>query len=238
MKMCALYFLPLLFIAAQAWAGAPNNPGTIEISVTPYYESTGPVVKAGEYGEGLSSKDEKVVVTTIRKMKKEWKKLNFPQMYVAAIRLYDLGYRKESVYWFYSAQYRARLFCMLEEPQKVGGMGDAGFELAQAAASFAQLSGPYFNGYAFGDPEWLAGVITQVKTEGQVLPDAKDLKAAYPGVVFQDQAKWDGINKALNAGLDGLLKALENKDEIKQQRKQQGVDTAFSKLTSKDFTQE
>lgn len=59
-------------------------------------------------------------------MKKDWDRLTFPELYVGAIRLYDLGYRKEAVYWFYSAQYRGRQFGVLLDQTKMGTIGSLG----------------------------------------------------------------------------------------------------------------
>jgi len=98
----------LLAIAVSGCAVATgqtiNDPARIEIYLTPYYNSKGPVVEVGPFSSGLAAKSESEFVATISKMKKSWDTLNFPETYVAAIRLYDLGFRKESIYWFYSAQ--------------------------------------------------------------------------------------------------------------------------------------
>ena len=75
-------------------------------------------------------------------MKQDWDRLTFPELYVAAIRLYDLGYRKEAVYWFYSAQYRGRQFGVLLDQTKMGSIGSPGFELLHAQNAFYQLVGP------------------------------------------------------------------------------------------------
>src|SRR6266498_4601889 len=99
-------------------------------------------------------------------MKKDWDQLTFPELYVAAIRLYDFGYRKEAVYWFYSAQYRGRQFGVLLDQSKMGSIGSAGFELLQAQNAFFQLVGPYINGYAFGDTDGLVKVVERVQKEG------------------------------------------------------------------------
>ena len=56
--------------------------------------SKGPVVSVGRFSSGLASAklDEFLYH---RQMKKDWDRLTFPELYVAAIRLYDLGYRKK-----------------------------------------------------------------------------------------------------------------------------------------------
>jgi len=103
----ALVAISFALVALKA-AQPEINPSHIDAYVTPYYDSKGPEVKLGRFSSGLASAKEDDFLATIAQMKKDWDRLTFPELYVAAIRLYDLGYRKESVYWFYSAQYRGR----------------------------------------------------------------------------------------------------------------------------------
>jgi hypothetical protein len=210
-----------------------NDPAHIDVYVTPFYNSKGPVIEVGRFSNGLAAKSESEFVATIGKLKKSWDTLNFAETYVAAIRLYDLGFRKESIYWFYSAQYRGRLFATLVDREKMGSMGDPGFELFQAQNAFQQLVGPYINGYAFGDIDQLIPIIERVQGEGKVVPD---LTKIYPRVSFKPKSEWDAGNKGLNDGMAGLLTALkEKKASIKQQRIENGTEAKFSKLPSKDL---
>jgi len=147
LKMKSL--LCLLVAAAAlgntAFGQVMGDPAHIEVYVTPYYNSKGPAVDVGGFSKGLASSSEGEFVATIAKMKQSWNDLRFPELYVAAIRLYDFGFRNESVYWFYSAQYRGRLFATLLDQEKMGSIGSPGFELKQAANAFQQLVGPYIN---------------------------------------------------------------------------------------------
>src|SRR5881275_922842 len=155
-----------------------NNPARIEIYVTPYYNSEGPAINVGPFSKGLAANSEPEFVATISKMMQSWDNLSFTEMYVATIRLYDLGFRKESIYWFYSAQYRGRLLATLIDQEKMGNMGDPGFELFHAQNAFQQLVGPYINGYAFGDIDQLVPTIEKVQREGKTMPDlTKDLSS-------------------------------------------------------------
>src|SRR5437867_5244860 len=228
--------LPALFVIAfLGCADLPagqviNDPARIEIYVTPYYNSKGPAIDVGRFSSGLAAKGESEFVATIAKMKQSWDNLSFPEMYVAAIRLYDLGFRKESIYWFYSAQYRGRLLATLIDREKMGSIGDPGFELVQAANAFQQLVGPYVNGYAFGDIDRLLPIIERVQKEGRTIPDMNKI---YPGVTFKTRSEWDPDNKGLNEGLGKLLETLkEQKANIKQQRIEHGMEAKFSKLQS------
>jgi hypothetical protein len=222
--------LPFSFAAE---AQGMKDPGHIEIKVTPFYDSKGPAIEVGAFSKGLASGDEKEFVATIQKMKQSWNKLSFAEMYVAAIRLYDLGYRKEAVYWFYSAQYRGRLFGTLLDESKMGGMGAPGFELFQAQGAFMELVGAYINAYAFGDIDLLLKVLQRVQKEGVTIPD---LNATYRGVVFKKEAEWKDENEELNAGLTDLMESVEQgRKEIKEERTKNGTEAKFSKLKSKEL---
>jgi hypothetical protein len=223
----------LVCCAGLASGQTITDPAHIDVYVTPYYNSKGPSIDVGPFSSGLAAKNEPEVVATIEKMKKSWTTLNFAEAYVAAIRLYDLGFRKESIYWFYSAQYRGRLLASLIDRDKMGSIGDPGFELYQAQNAFQQLVGPYINGYAFGEIDQLVPIIERVQKEGKTVPD---LTKIYPRVAFKPKSEWDAGNKGLNEGLTKLITTLKNeKASIKQQRIEHGMEAKFSKLPSKDL---
>jgi hypothetical protein len=124
----AIAFITTIFTSFALKAAQPEiNPSHIDAYVTPYYDSKGPVISVGRFSSGLASGKEDDFLTTIAQMKKDWDRLTFPELYVAAIRLYDLGYRKEAVYWFYSAQYRGRQFGVLLDQAKMESIGSPGF---------------------------------------------------------------------------------------------------------------
>ena len=227
--------IALIFVSCAGLVAGQtiSDPAHIEVYVTPYYNSNGPAIDVGPYSSGLAAKNESEFIATIAKMKKSWQTLNFAEVYVAAIRLYDLGFRKESIYWFYSAQYRGRLFATLVDRDKMGSMGDPGFELFQAQNAFQQLVGPYINGYGFRDIDQLIPIIERVQREGKVVPDITKI---YPRVSFKPKSEWDAGNKGLNEGMTKLLTTLkEQKASIKQQRIERGMEAKFGKLTSKDL---
>ena len=230
--------LPALLIsialACAATAGQTiTDPAHVEVYITPFYNSKGPVIEVGPFSNGLAAKSESEFVATIAKMKQSWETLNFPETYVAAIRLYDLGFRRESIYWFYSAQYRGRLLATLIDQEKMGSIGDPGFELFQAQNAFQQLVGPHINGYAFGDIDHLVPIIEKVQREGNTVPD---LTKIYPRVTFKPKSEWAAGNTGLNDGMTKLLTTLKNeKASIKKQRIEHGMEAKFSKLPSKEL---
>ena len=132
-----LQFLVVVLACVQPAVGQTiSDPARIEVYITPFYNSKGPVIEAGAWTKGLAASSQPEFVATISQMKQSWNTLRFPEMYVAAIRLYDLGFRNESTYWFYSAQYRGRLLASQVDREKMGSMGAPGFVLVQAANAF------------------------------------------------------------------------------------------------------
>src|SRR5438067_894030 len=233
MKIWLQSFFILLAFAHPAVGQSVSDPARIEVYITPYYNSEGPVVEIGRFGKGLAAKDEPEFVETILKMKQSWNGLRFPEMYVAAIRLYDLGFRNESIYWFYSAQYRGRLFASLVDQERMGSMGAPAFELVQTANAFQQLVGPYLNGYAFGDIDRLIQIVERVQKENKTVPD---LERLYPGVTFKRRSDWNVGNESLNEGLTKFLRMLKDqKTTLKKTRIENGTEAKFSKLTNKEF---
>jgi hypothetical protein len=234
MNKLAFALVAINFVSFALKAAQPEvNPSHIDVYVTPYYDSKGPAIKVGRFSSGLASAKEDDFLTTITEMKKDWDRLTFPEVYVGAIRLYDLGYRKEAVYWFYSAQYRGRQFGVLLDQTKMGSIGSPGFELLHAQNAFYQLVGTYINGYAFGDTDGLVKIVERVQKEGRRIPD---LQAAYPGVTFRNKSEWPAANSELADGMNQLISMLkEKKDDIKRQRIERGMDEKFSKLTTKEL---
>ena len=183
----------LVGFAGLAVGQTITDPAHIEVYITPYYNSKGPAIDVDPFSSGLAAKNESEFVATIAKMKKSWDTLNFAETYIAAIRLYDLGFRKESdCHWFYSAQYRGRLFASLIDRDKMGSMGDPGFELFQAQNAFQQLVGPYINGYAFGDMYQLVPIIERVQRENKSVPD---LTKIYPRGAFKPKSEMGRSNE-------------------------------------------
>jgi hypothetical protein len=210
-----------------------DDPGRIDVYVTPYYDSSGPIVRVGRYSDGLASPDEKRFVDTILQMKKRWSELTFMEAYVGAVRLYDWGYRDEATYWFYSAQYRGRQYALLVDQKRLGSIGDRGFELYHAQNAFFQLVGPDVNGYAFGNVDSLVSIVRKVQKENASVPD---LQSIYPGVTFVARAQWQSKNATLNAGLGSLASSLPSrKADISRERHENGTEARFSGLRSKPF---
>jgi hypothetical protein len=201
---------------------AGHTATSMPISITPFYESDGPKVSVGDYSEKLANPDPKKIVEICADLKKDKDKLRAEVMYVAAIRLFDAGEKDEAVYWFYTAQYRSRLFRAILDKDKIGGLGSEAFELKEAYNAFDQLAGEQINKYAFSDLKKLQETLAKVKEEGGTLPKFKDL---YPKVSFVDEKNWAGESADIAKGLTEMIEYIKtNADSIKEQRKKNGVD--------------
>lgn len=201
--------------------GRPAMP----IYITPFYNSEGSKIDVGENSKKLAKADSKTILEISTELKKEKDKLRAEVMYVTAIRLYDLGHKDEAVYWFYTAQYRARVFNSILDEAKVGTIGSEAFELRQAYGAFNQLAGEYINGYAFGELPKLEKTLLKVMEEGKSLPKFGDV---YPKVNFVDEAQWTEKNQEVSKGLSGLTEYIKtNADSIKEQRKKNRIEGKY-----------
>ena len=75
-------------------------PSPLPVYVLPYYHSKGPWVSVGKFSSEPKSADSESILRVARQMTKDWQTLTLEQMHVTAIRLFDLGHRDETVYWF------------------------------------------------------------------------------------------------------------------------------------------
>ncbi|MFN0021278.1 MAG: hypothetical protein ACKVP0_23765 [Pirellulaceae bacterium] len=219
-----------VFLAAFGFSQDQGESGKVEkpaipVYITPYYNSEGLKISVGEHSKELAGADAKTILQLSAKLKKQKDKLRAEVMYVAAIRLYDLGHKDEAVYWFYSAQYRARVFSSILDKDKIGSIGDEPFELKQAYNSFNQLSGTYINGYAFGELGKLETTLSKVVEESKSIPKYGDL---YSKVNFVPEETWEEKNKETSKGLTGMIEYIKaNADSIKAQRKKNGIDGKY-----------
>jgi len=146
-----------LFLASAACSlaqGAVEPVKRIGIYVQPYYQSAEepegrPQVAVGKSFDALLSSNRAEDVLAARDAIRAEPGLVTPMtMMVLAIRLYDVGEREESVFWFYAAKDR---YVTVAEVLDVGSPQLA--QVEQAVRDFATLAGPTINGYAFCDPE-------------------------------------------------------------------------------------
>ena len=141
----ALALLPLSAIAAE-----PVK--SIDLYVQPYYNSAKgpggkPQVAVGKTFDRLLSSARREDIVAAEDLVRLKPQLITPMtMMVLAIRLYDIGLRDNSVFWFYAAKDRYLALANVIDVE-AAGLSD----VESAIGAFAELAGPVFNGYAFCD---------------------------------------------------------------------------------------
>lgn len=208
---------------------APPTPtySPLPVTVSPFYNSESNEINVGDYSEQLSTSSFQELAAVVQEMTKHRDVLTPEQMFVMAIRLFDAGDTDSALYWFYEAQFRAKLFTIALDPSHIGSAGDPSFELPSAYNAFTQLSTEFINGYAGCDIENWVNIATIVRNDN---PKPPDLNKLFPGVVFVQSTQWQMLNDQVAAGLDSLINYLsEHKESIQQQRKNNNADTRFCK---------
>jgi hypothetical protein len=221
--------LPAAELAVTRAPSPTPRPTTVKaampIAVTPFYDSVGPQISVGDYSQRLGITDLAELNILAQEMAKQKHTLTPEEMYVLAIRFYDLGDRDQSVYWYYEAQFRAKLFQQAIEPAQMVRVGDPAFELNTAYQSFQQLAGDFINGYAGCDLDNWVRITTVVMTDN---PNPPELDQLFPEVVFVDRNQWQEINNNVVTGLAVLINYIsENGESIKMQRAQSDMDAKY-----------
>lgn len=146
------YFALAAALLAAPVARASEPVRHVGIYVTPYYEAardaggTPKVAVARAWDALLASNRREDVARARDGIAKDNALLTPMTLMVLAIRLYDVGLRDDSVFWFYAAKNR---YFTLEGVADVRAPQLA--QVEDAVRNFAALAGPVINGYAFCD---------------------------------------------------------------------------------------
>ncbi len=218
--------LPTLIVPTATPTVAPTKQPNerIHILVAPFYSSDGTEIHVGNYSERLGTADPQKLAALAQEMAQQKDTLTPEQMFVLAIRLYDLGQKDKSVYWFYEAQFRAKLFLKAIDSAKVGS-GDQTYQLLTEYNSFTESAGQSINGYAGCNVDNWVKIAKVVKDDN---PTPPALDKLFPDATFVDRSQWQSINDEVAAGLGVLIdQLLQNKDAIKQQRVAKNLDAQY-----------
>jgi hypothetical protein len=124
----------------------------IGVYVLPYYQSAPapdgrPIVDVAKaFNTQLASNDKEDILAVRDAIQFQPQLITPMTMMVLAIRLYDVGLRDDSVFWFYVAKNR---YITLSDVLNVNWRGLS--QVGEAVKGFATLAGPFINSYAFCD---------------------------------------------------------------------------------------
>lgn len=200
-----------------------SDTRTIAIYVTPWYNSDPLTINVGEFSQKLYSSHPEELKGIAQEIHSKIATTPIEALYVLAIRLYDVGLKDDALYWYYTAQFRKNIYSRMIED--VGGIGDPAFEYKQAQVAFNKLSGRWINGYAGGVLDtWLA-IITRVSEENTQSPY---IGITYPNLTFKSPPEQAVVIKEIlkeYAYLQSYIR--ENREEIIQSRKENGIDGKY-----------
>lgn len=139
----------ILIGLASTFVQAQEPVKHIDVFVVPYYRATESpygnpqVAVARAFDERLSSDDPARIKEVEAEIRAKPDFITPMTMMVLSIRLYDMGFRDEAVFWHYAAKDRMRTISEIVS----GGIAGA----IVATRDFAATAGPTINGYAFCD---------------------------------------------------------------------------------------
>lgn len=223
---CASVPLPLIPTSTPEPASVPQaSEPPIPVLVPRFYNSEGLQIRVGNFSQQLRTEDLRELTLLAQEMEQQRDVLTPEQMFVLAIRLYDLGEKDNSVYWFYEAQFRAKLFLKTLDADHIAGVSEQSSGLLASYDAFTELAGEYINGYAGCDVDNWVKIAKIVKNDN---PTPPELDKIFPEAVFVERSQWQGINDEVAAGLGVLIDRLsQTKDEIRQQRQATDLDARY-----------
>jgi hypothetical protein len=190
-----------------------------------FYNSDDLEIRVGDYSQQLKTEDLQELTALAQEMAQHRDILTPEQMFVLAIRLYDLGEKDNSVYWFYEAQFRAKLFFKTLNSDHMAGISELSAGYLASYEAFTQLAGEYINGYAGCDVDNWVKIARTVQVDN---PNPPELDKIFPEAEFVERSQWQGINNEVAAGLGTLIDQLSTtREAIKLQRKANNLDARY-----------
>lgn len=197
----------------------------IPILVPRFYDSEDLQIRVGSYSQQLRTDDLQQLTLLAEEMALQRDELTPEQMFVLAIRLYDLGEKDNSVYWFYEAQFRAKLFLQSLDADHIAGVSELSAQLLSSYDAFTKLAGQYINGYAGCDVDNWVRIAKLVQNDN---PTPPELDRIFPDAVFVERSQWQQINDEVGAGLGVLIDELsKTKEAIGRQRAAENLDARY-----------
>lgn len=140
---------PIVLALSALSASAQEPVKYVGVFVDPYYRAAADptgnptVAVAKAFDARLSMNDPKKIREVEAEIRSRPEFITPMTLMVLSIRLYDTGYRDESVFWHYAAKDRMRTIAQVVN----GGISGA----IVATRDFSATAGPTINGYAFCD---------------------------------------------------------------------------------------
>ncbi|MDP4220056.1 MAG: hypothetical protein Q8916_13105 [Bacteroidota bacterium] len=213
----AAFVLMLVFSTASA----QDIKGRLPFYAVPYYNSDPLTISIGKYKTELLTEDTTKILALANKIKADLNNTDIESLLFLSLRLYDLGKKDESFYWFHTAKARAIVFIDMLDTAYVGGIGSQAFELKTFFGTFSQLVGGYINAHGFNDFDRGVAVFEKVKGEIKNIGSFKNL---YPNIHFLDDNKLEEEKMVTEENLGKAITYFKaNKEELMKKRIGRGI---------------
>ncbi len=214
-------FSAFVLILVFSTASAQDTKGRLSFYAAPYYNSDPLTISIGKYKTELLTEDTTKILALANKIKSDINNTDIESLLFLSLRLYDLGKKDESFYWFHTAKARAIIFIDMLDTAYIGGIGSEAFELKEFFATFSQAVGGYINAHGFNDFD--KGVAVFEKMKGEI-KDIRSFRDLYRNIHFLDDSK---LQEEKTATEENLAKAIAyfkaNKEELIKKRIEQGI---------------
>jgi hypothetical protein len=225
MKKISILILTIVSLTFIRTFAQELDNGQIPFYAEPWYNYKPLTINVGEYSDALKTSDTAALIMLSKKIKADIDNVTIETLYILSLRLYDLGKKDESFYWFHTAKARARIFIDMLDPKKTGGMGSPAFELKELFLAFNQSVGIYINGYGFNDIDKGIATIERVRSE---VKDIKSYKNVYKNVKFLPDSNLEKVKANKEDDLEELISySQKNKEEIKKKRIEAGIQDKY-----------
>lgn len=222
-----LVIAALLAAACTKPAAPPREEGLkIQSSIPPYYSHHGPKVDVGEFSEGLAAGDKDTLLETVAAMRRQWDSLAVMPMYVAALRLLEVGEPRQAAYWYQGAKYRAALFVrLLDRSTGTNRMGSEAYSRSRAHTAFLKLLQPYISRYALCDLQTYVETVNKAALENDT---PIRFRRIYPDIDFLPESRWAEPAGAVEKHFrEQTRRIIQNYDTIVEQRKAAGIHQTY-----------
>lgn len=190
-----------MFACSIEQAQSTEKNVLLSVQVQPYYDSKKALINVSRYSESLGTESVESLKATAEQMLKEKPLLTPEQMYVVAVRMYNLGLKDEALYWFYEARYRSGLFVGALKDRYHLDSNSETFKLWTAYNAFYDQTKDVFNQYAEQDYDRWLKLIRKVRALNRF--SVPDLVQLFPDSEFVDDIEI--INeKVVGSRLDEL----------------------------------
>jgi hypothetical protein len=192
------------------------NP--IDISVVPFYRPAYnnrelQITTGSEWDEKLLALTPENHKTLEEEIKEQLSLVPIEVLFIFSIRLYNMGYKDKSIFWYYTAQLYQKVFDKIVDKSALRDFTSHTAKLSRAFHYFQQKSGEWINGYAQGYSDQYTDILNLVMYNNRMM----DYEAVYPLVEFEKNGLWEQTHRRTANNIEVFLQYLDsNREQVRR----------------------